>query len=109
MRLGILSDIWVHIVFYIVYTVCVQFYVWSMGWTLRWSAMNQDSIYYPGLVLAFLLSFRASDSMMRYQAGCQHCFEMERGLRDLAFKVITGLEAEETQEEKNELLKQGGA
>lgn len=105
MRLGIIADIWIHILVYIAYTICVQFYVCQLGWNMRWSAMNQDSIYYPGLVLAFLLSFRASDAMLRYQAGCQHCFEMERTLRDLAFSVITGLTVEETQEEKDELLK----
>merc|ERR1719409_1053147 len=51
MRWGVINELWPHLALYIVYTIGVQLLVGYLGWTLRWSATNQDSIYYPGLVL----------------------------------------------------------
>lgn len=99
-KLGVLKEIWPIVLLYAVYTLGVQVYAYYHDWDLMLSAEHQDSIYYPGIVLAFLLSFRASDCMMRYQAGCQYCFEMEKSLRNLAFEVISKLVPERDDEEE---------
>jgi len=96
LKLGIIEEILPTIIFYILYSLSVTAYAYSQDWEIRWSLTHQDSIYYVALVLAFLLSFRSSDCMMRYQAGCQHTFEMEKSLRELAFEVMTKLDADDS-------------
>lgn len=90
-RLGVLKDIWPEIMFYLLYTICLQLYASIYDWEFQWAATNQDTIYYPAIVMSFLLSFRASDCMARYQVGCQCIFEMQKQLRELAFEVMTRL------------------
>jgi len=65
--------------------------VHSYDWDFRWSAFNQDTIYYPALVMSFLLSFRASDCMVRFHTGCACVFKMEKHLREMAYDVMTKL------------------
>eukprot|EP00929_Paragymnodinium_shiwhaense_P023585 TRINITY_DN14731_c0_g1_i1.p1 TRINITY_DN14731_c0_g1~~TRINITY_DN14731_c0_g1_i1.p1 ORF type:complete len:531 (-),score=83.47 TRINITY_DN14731_c0_g1_i1:128-1720(-) len=91
LRLGVIQEIWVEIIFYVLYTLVIQFYAYSCDWEIMWTLKNQDSLYYPAIVLSFLLSFRASDCMARYQAGNFYCFEMEKSLREMAFEVMTKL------------------
>mmetsp|Transcript_45216 Transcript_45216/g.104831 ORF Transcript_45216/g.104831 Transcript_45216/m.104831 type:complete len:529 (+) Transcript_45216:121-1707(+) len=91
LRCGVIADIMPEILFYTIYTVLVQFYCWGQGWVQLWSAVHQDTIYYVGLVFAFLLGFRASDCMWRYHVGSKYVNEMEKALRGLAFEVYTKL------------------
>jgi len=88
-RLGVLREIWMEIAFYFLYSLWLQWYAHSYDWEFQWSADNQDTIYYPALVMSFLLSFRASDCMARYQTGCRCIFKMEKQLREIAFDVLT--------------------
>lgn len=88
-RLGTVREIWPEILFYLFFCVCLQVYAAYYGWEFKWSAVIQDTMYYPALVTSFLLSLRTSDCMYRYRAGCECVFEMERHLRELAFHVLT--------------------
>lgn len=90
-RPGIIQEVWPEMLFYLLYSIVLQFYAHSYEWDFHWSAFNQDTVYYPALMMAFLLSFRASDCMARYQTGCHCIFEMEKRLRELAYEVITKL------------------
>ncbi|CAE8599011.1 unnamed protein product, partial [Polarella glacialis] len=54
-----------------------------------------DAIYYPAVVLSFLLCFRASGCMDRYKEGLRTSFEMEKALREASFEVMTSLSLDE--------------
>jgi len=90
-KLGIISDILPHVAFYIIYSLGVTYYAQEYDWEIRWTAVKQDAIYYPATVLAFLLCFRASGCMDRYNQGLRTVFEMEKCLREVAFEVMTRL------------------
>lgn len=91
LRLGILREIWMEILFFFLYSMGLQWYAYIYDWDFQWSAFNQDTVYYPALVMSFLLSFRASDCMVRFQTGCECIFKMEKHLRQMAFDVMTKL------------------
>jgi len=101
-QLGVIADIYPTCLFYIGYTCIVQYYAWLHNWEIMWSATKQDSIYYPAVVLAFLLCFRASGCMDRYNAGLKNAFEMEKALREVAFEVMTKLSVDEDHEDETE-------
>lgn len=88
---GVLREIWPSVLLYFLYTMWVTWYSSAYNWDFAWSAAKQDTIYYPALIMSFLLSFRASDCMARYQQGCSAIFEMQKHMRELAFEVMTKL------------------
>jgi len=90
-RLGIVREIWMEVAFFVIFTLCWQVYMSAYDFDSHFTAVAQDNIYYPGIVCSFLLSFFASDCMVRYESGCRYCFEMEKSLRDMAFDVLTKL------------------
>lgn len=94
-RFGVIWEIWPELVFYLAYSIWLQWYAYTCDWEFQWSAFNQDTIYYPALVMSFLLSFRASSCMARYRTGCECVFKMEKHLREMAFEVMTKLSLEE--------------
>jgi len=90
-HIGVIREVMPQVVFFLVFTIALQFYGHMCDWDFRWSAANQDTIYYPALTMSFLLSFRSSACMERYGAGCECIFRMEKALRELAFDVVTRL------------------
>jgi len=93
-KLGVIREILPHVLFYLCYSNAVTYYAWHKDWDVRWTAAKQDAIYYPAVVLAFLVCFRASGCMDRYKEGMRTIFEMEKTLRELAFEVLTHLRLE---------------
>lgn len=91
LKLGVVSEIMPNIIFYVVYSLGVTWYAQENDWEVTWTAAKQDAIYYPAVVLAFLLCFRASGCMERYNDGLRTVFEMEKCLREVAFEVMTRL------------------
>jgi len=77
-----------------VYSLLVTYYAQECDWDIRWTAAKQDVVYYPAVVLAFLLCFRASGCMDRYNDGLRTVFQMEKCLREMAFEVVTRLAVE---------------
>jgi len=94
-RLGVIKDIIPQIFFYFTYSLAVTYYVHLQeDWKVRWSLAKEDNLYYPAVVLAFLLCFRASGCMERYKEGMRTSFEMQKCLRDMVYEVITHLKEE---------------
>lgn len=100
-RLGVVWDVLPQILFYVVYSLAVSYYAseFAEDWDLRWSAAKQDAIYYPAVVLTFLLCFRASGCMDRYKEGLRSSFEMQKALREVAFEVMTNLVIDENEQD----------
>lgn len=94
-RLGVVGQILPHIAFYVVYSLGVTYYAQTVDWEVRWTLTKQDAIYYPAVVLSFLLCFRASGCMDRYNDGLRTVFEMEKCLREVAFEVMTRLSVDD--------------
>jgi len=89
--LGVISEILPHLAFYMVYSLGVSYYAECQDWEIMWTCTKQDAIYYPAVVLSFLLCFRASGCMDRYLEGSRCVFEMEKSLRDTAYEVMSSL------------------
>jgi len=85
---GVLQHIVPEIIAYLIYSFGLQYYAWSYDWDFNWSAANQDTIYYPALVMAFLLSIRAQDCMHRWQMAKHYVLAMEKELRLLTYEVV---------------------
>lgn len=94
-RLGIIKEVLPEVVFYCVYSLLVSFYASQIDWETSWTLLKQDVIYYPAVVLSFILCFRASGCMERYKEGLRTSFEMEKALREVAFEVLTNLSIED--------------
>jgi len=90
-KLGVIRDIMPTCIFYILYATGVAYYAYLNDWQTRWSLAKQDNIYYPAVVLSFLLCFRASGCMDRYKQGLETLHEMEKAMREVAFEVMTKL------------------
>eukprot|EP00929_Paragymnodinium_shiwhaense_P118852 TRINITY_DN90749_c0_g1_i1.p1 TRINITY_DN90749_c0_g1~~TRINITY_DN90749_c0_g1_i1.p1 ORF type:complete len:481 (-),score=99.56 TRINITY_DN90749_c0_g1_i1:277-1719(-) len=93
-RFGVIGEIVPQLTFFFVYSNLVTYYVSLHDWETRWTAQSQDAIYYPAVVLAFLLCFRASGCMDRYKEGMRTLFEMEKTLREIVFQVLTHMTLE---------------
>lgn len=91
LHLGIIGEILPTCFFYIIYANSVAYYNSCYDWETRWSLAAQDNIYYPAVVLSFLLCFRASGCMDRYKQGLETLHEMEKAVREVAFEVFTKL------------------
>lgn len=90
-QLGVLREILPQILFFAAYSLFVAYQVSGNEFQVLWTAVAQDAIYYPAVVLSFLLCFRASGCMDRYKEGQRAIFEMEKCLREVAFEVMTRL------------------
>lgn len=107
LHLGIIKEILPTCLFYMIYANIVAYYSSWHNWETRWSLAVQDNIYYPAVVLSFLLCFRASGCMDRYKQGLETLHEMEKAMREVAFEVFTKLsiaddvEDEEDAEKRN--------
>jgi len=93
--LGVVSEILPTCFFYLIYNMFVIYWASQNDWDVIWTATKQDNIYYPAIVLAFLLCFRASGCMDRYKEGMRTAFEMQKTLREVAFEVITKVSVDE--------------
>jgi len=91
LRLGVIANIAPYICFFVLYSLLVTYYAEQQEWEVVWTAVKQDAIYYPAVILAFLLCFRASGCIDRYNDGMRAVQTMEAALRDVSFEVMTQL------------------
>merc|ERR1719265_2268525 len=99
-----MGDIMPIILFYMIYSNFLAYYSYTCEWNILWSAVKQDNIYYPAVVLTFLLCFRASGCMDRYKEGLDSLHEMEKALREVAFEVMTKLSVDADPEDERKAL-----
>eukprot|EP00931_Biecheleriopsis_adriatica_P074654 TRINITY_DN48669_c0_g1_i1.p1 TRINITY_DN48669_c0_g1~~TRINITY_DN48669_c0_g1_i1.p1 ORF type:complete len:513 (-),score=107.72 TRINITY_DN48669_c0_g1_i1:37-1476(-) len=112
LRLGVVRRILPTTIFYVAYSCWVAWYVSEStdDWDVSWTAMKQDSIYYPAVVLAFILCFRTSGCMDRYKEGLNTSFLMEKALREVCFEVMTDLSVDDVKLDTiNDVAWEGGS